>query len=53
MPQLIPFYFTNQLFSAFLVLTLLVYIFGKYILPTFTYTQIIRLYITKLIKNNK
>ena len=53
MPQLVPFYFTNQLFSAFLVLSILIYVFAKYILPTFTYTQIIRLYITKLIKNSK
>jgi len=27
--------------------------FSKYILPSFTYTQMIRLYITKLIKNSK
>jgi len=53
MPQLIPFFFFNQLLSAFLVLSILVYVFSKYILPSFTYTQIIRLYITKLIKNSK
>ena len=53
MPQLIPFFFYNQLFSAFLVLALLVFIFSKYILPSYTFTQVIRLYITKLIKNTK
>ena len=53
MPQLIPFFFFNQLISAFLVLALLVFIFSKYILPSYTYTQMIRLYITKLIKNTK
>ena len=53
MPQLIPFFFFNQLISAFIVLALLVFIFSKYILPSYTYTQMIRLYITKLIKNTK
>ncbi len=53
MPQLIPFFFFNQLLSSFLVLAILVYVFSKYILPSFTYTQMIRLYITKLIKNSK
>ena len=53
MPQLIPYFFFNQLLSSFLVLAILVYVFSKYILPSFTYTQIIRLYITKLIKNTK
>ena len=53
MPQLIPFFFFNQLLSSFLVLSILVYVFSKYILPSFTYTQMIRLYITKLIKNSK
>ncbi|PTQ26349.1 hypothetical protein MARPO_2613s0001 [Marchantia polymorpha] len=53
MPQLLPYFFFNQLFSSFLVLAILIYVFSKYILPSFTYTQIIRLYITKLIKNSK
>jgi len=53
MPQLIPYFFFNQLFSSFLVLSLLIYIFSKYILPSFTFTHMIRLYITKLIKNTK
>ena len=53
MPQLIPFFFFNQLISAFLVLALLVIVFSKYFLPSYTYTQMIRLYITKLIKNTK
>lgn len=48
MPQLIPFYFLNQLSFAFLVLISLIYIFSKYILPLFTFQQVIRMYITKL-----
>ena len=48
MPQLIPFYFVNQLFFAFVTLAILVYVLSKYILPLFTYRNVIRLYITKL-----
>ena len=48
MPQLIPFYFINQLSFSFLSLLALVYITSKYILPLFTYQQVIRMYITKL-----
>jgi F-type H+-transporting ATPase subunit 8 len=48
MPQLIPFYFFNQIFVSFIVLFLIVYIFSKYILPINTFQQVIRQYITKL-----
>ena len=48
MPQLIPFYFVNQLTFSFLVLFALIYILSKYILPLFTFQQVVRLYITKL-----
>ena len=48
MPQLIPFYFINQLSFSFLSLLALIYIISKYILPLFTYQQVIRMYITKL-----
>jgi len=48
MPQLIPFYFLNQLSFSFLTLLILIYVFSKYILPLFTFQQVIRLYITKL-----
>jgi F-type H+-transporting ATPase subunit 8 len=48
MPQLIPFYFLNQLSFAFLTLLTLIYVFSKYILPLFTFQQVIRMYITKL-----
>ena len=48
MPQLIPFYFLNQIIYSFTVLLILVYILSKYILPLFTLLQVIRIYITKL-----
>ena len=48
MPQLIPFYFFNQLFFSFIVLFSIIFIFSKYILPLFTLQQVIRTYITKL-----
>ena len=51
MPQLIPFYFVNQLSFSFLTLLALIYIISKYFLPLFTFQQVIRMYITKL--NNK
>ena len=52
MPQLIPFYFLNQLTFSFVILTILIFIFSKYILPSSTYQQVIRMYITKLRKKN-
>ena len=48
MPQLIPFYFVNQLSFSFLTLFALVYVFSQYILPYFTLQQVVRMYITKL-----
>jgi len=52
MPQLIPFYFLNQITFAFAILIALIFIFSKYILPSSTYLQVIRMYITKLSKKN-
>jgi F-type H+-transporting ATPase subunit 8 len=52
MPQLIPFFFFNQFFYAFLILLSIVYIISKYILPLFTFQQVIRTYITKLSKKD-
>ena len=48
MPQLIPFYFINQLSFSFLTLLVLIYVFSKYILPLFTFQQVFIMYITKL-----
>ena len=55
MPQLLPFYFINQLSFSFLTLLALIYVFSKYILPYFTSQQIIRMFISKLTinQNNK
>lgn len=52
MPQLIPFYFFNQLFVTFIVLFSIIFILSKYVLPLFTLQQVIRTYITKLSKKN-
>jgi F-type H+-transporting ATPase subunit 8 len=52
MPQLLPFYFLNQLFFSFLTLFILVYLLSKYVLPLFTLQQVIRVYITKLNSKN-
>ena len=52
MPQLIPYFFLNQILFYFLVFFILVYILSKYVLPLFTLQQVIRTYITKLSKNN-
>nr|YP_009693776.1 ATP synthase F0 subunit 8 [Inonotus obliquus]BBN21302.1 ATP synthase F0 subunit 8 [Inonotus obliquus] len=48
MPQLIPFFYINQLSFSFLTLLILIYLFSKYILPLFTFQQVVRMYITKL-----
>ena len=48
MPQLIPFYFVNQLLFSFITFAILVYVLSKYILPLFTYKNVVRLYLTKL-----
>ena len=50
MPQLIPYFFLNQLSFSFLTILILIYVFSKYILPLFTFQQVIRMYITKLSK---
>ena len=48
MPQLVPFFFVNQVIFAFIVLTILIYSFTKYILPRFVRIFISRIYINKL-----
>nr|YP_009653016.1 ATP synthase F0 subunit 8 [Laccaria amethystina]QCG70074.1 ATP synthase F0 subunit 8 [Laccaria amethystina] len=50
MPQLIPYFFFNQIIFSFIILFSIVFIFSKYILPQFTFQQVIRIYITKLSK---
>jgi len=48
MPQLVPFFFVNQVVFAFVILTVLIYAFTKYILPKFVRIFASRLYINKL-----
>ena len=48
MPQLAPFFFVNQLTFSFLTLLALIFVFSKYILPLFTFQQVVRMYIKKL-----
>ena len=48
MPQLIPFYFLNQISFAFIILGLLIFIFSKYILPIYYSLQVIRMFLTQL-----
>jgi len=48
MPQLIPFYFINQVTFVFGLILIILYVFSKYILPKFVALFTTRLYITKL-----
>ncbi|RYE15260.1 MAG: hypothetical protein EOP34_03900 [Rickettsiales bacterium] len=48
MPQLLPFYFVNQLSFALLGLFIIVYVMSRFILPAFTELFVTRMYITKL-----
>ena len=48
MPQLVPFYFINQVTFVFACILILLYVFSKYILPKFVSLFTTRLYITKL-----
>jgi len=48
MPQLVPFYFINEVTFAFLFLVVMVYVFSKYILPRFVRLFTSRVFISKL-----
>lgn len=48
MPQLVPFYFINEVTFTFLSLIILIYLFSKYILPKLILLFTTRTYITKL-----
>jgi len=48
MPQLVPFYFINQVTFAFAILALLIFVFSKYILPRFVRLFTTRVFISKL-----
>jgi len=48
MPQLVPFYFINEVTFAFILLVTMIYIFSKYILPRFVRLFLSRMFISKL-----
>ena len=48
MPQLVPFYFINQVFFAFAIIVLLIYVFSKYILPRFVRLHLTRSFVSKI-----
>nr|YP_010033048.1 ATP synthase F0 subunit 8 [Tuber calosporum]QOW39556.1 ATP synthase F0 subunit 8 [Tuber calosporum]QXQ00326.1 ATP synthase F0 subunit 8 [Tuber brumale]QXQ00343.1 ATP synthase F0 subunit 8 [Tuber microsphaerosporum]QXQ00360.1 ATP synthase F0 subunit 8 [Tuber umbilicatum] len=48
MPQLVPFHFINQVSFAFILLTTIIYIFSKFILPRFVRLSLSRIFIIKL-----
>jgi F-type H+-transporting ATPase subunit 8 len=48
MPQLVPFYYINQLVYGFSTLSIIIVLMTLFILPTILYIIVSRLYITKL-----
>ncbi len=48
MPQLIPFFFINQVMFSFTILVIMIYIFSTYILPGLILLFSTRLFISKL-----
>lgn len=48
MPQLTPFYFINEITVAFVLITILIYLSSKYILPRFVRLFLSRVLISKL-----
>ncbi len=53
MPQLVPFYFINEVTFAFAIITVVVYLLSKYILPRFVRLFLSRTFITKLFDTSK
>nr|YP_010620779.1 ATP synthase F0 subunit 8 [Pseudofabraea citricarpa]WAX38790.1 ATP synthase F0 subunit 8 [Pseudofabraea citricarpa] len=48
MPQLVPFFYLNQVTFAFVILTVMIFVFSKYLLPRFVRLFMSRQYISKL-----
>jgi F-type H+-transporting ATPase subunit 8 len=48
MPQLVPFFFVNQVVFTFTALVIMIYLSSKYILPKFVRTYLSRIYISKI-----
>ncbi|GAA5135757.1 hypothetical protein GCM10023339_73960 [Alloalcanivorax gelatiniphagus] len=51
MPQLVPFYFVNEVTFIFAVIAITVYMLSKYILPRFVRLFLSRTFISKLHAN--
>ena len=49
MPQLVPFYFVNEVAFAFAIIIILNYIFSKYVLPRIVNLFIARIFINELL----
>lgn len=47
MPQLVPFYFINQITFVFVVMLVMLYVLSKYILPKFVSLFMTRISISK------
>ena len=48
MPQLVPFYFVNEVVTAFIIIPTLIYISAKYLLPQRVRMMCARLFVSKL-----
>ena len=48
MPQLVPFYFINEVSFSFILILIMIYLFSKYILPKYIRLFFTRYYIYKL-----
>ena len=48
MPQLVPFYFINEVTFTFAIIAITVYMLSKYILPRFVRLFLSRTFISKL-----
>lgn len=46
MPQLVPFYYMNEIIFAFTLITVILYISSKFILP-----RIVRLFVSRMFVN--
>ena len=52
MPQLVPFYFINEVAFTFAIIAISVYMLSKYILPRFVRLFLSRTYISKLFESS-
>jgi F-type H+-transporting ATPase subunit 8 len=51
MPQLVPFYFINEVTFTFIIIVTTIYFLSKYILPRFVRLFLSRTFISKLFNN--